>query len=183
MTRIMIDPGHGGEPGAIGRDPFKVRECDVNWTVSTLLRQALERQGLTVATTRRQGEAMGLSKRAARANAFGASVFVSVHCNSHTQTRAHGLEVLHFGSEPGRSLASALLDQLSRHPPFGPAPFNRGLKVRPRLTVLRKTRMPACLVELPFLSSPADLASVIEPVNQIFWAQAIADGVWDWLHA
>ena len=42
MTRVMVDPGHGGkDPGAIGRDPFTVRESEVAWTVAALLRSAL----------------------------------------------------------------------------------------------------------------------------------------------
>ena len=186
MTRVMVDPGHGGkDPGAIGRDPFTVRESEVAWTVAALLRSALARQGWTVATTRRQGEYLSPSARANLANGFGAVAFVSVHCNSHTEPDAHGLEVLHYGSAEGSAegsaLAASVLSQLVRRPPVGPPLRNRGLKVRPGLVVLKKTSMPACLVELPFVSNPADLGSTIEAANQIFWAEAIADGLTDWL--
>ncbi len=182
MTRVMIDPGHGGkDPGALGRDPVKIREAEVVWSVATLTRAALERNGLTVATSRRQAEYLPPIERARAANTLGVVAFVSIHCNSHETSRARGIEVLHYGSAEGKRLAASILRLLKSSPPIGPTPRNRGLVERPRLTVLKRTRMPACLVELPFVSNPDDLAALIEPANQIFWAQAVADGVVDWL--
>ena len=182
--RVMVDPGHGGkDPGAIGRDPFTVKECDIVWCVSALLRDSLQRVGLKVATTRRQGEYISLGERASRANSWPADCFVSIHCNASTNYRAHGIEVLHYGSPGGKLLAECTLAQLDAEPPSGSTIRIRGLKERPGLAVLRKTKMPACLVELPFVSNPGNLGSLIEPDNQVFWADRIARGVVVWVRS
>ena len=181
MTRIMADPGHGGrDPGAIGRDPFTVREKDVAWTVATLVRGFLP--ACTVATTRRQGEFVSLHERAKRANDFNAVGFLSIHCNAVADPKAHGVEVWHHPSSvEGRALADCILRAMLSAPLHGPALENRGLKPSRRLVVLKKTRMPAVLVELPFLSNAQDLTTLIEPCNQIALAQAIAEGTMNWL--
>lgn len=49
------------------------------------------------------------------------------------------------------------------------------------LYVLRGTRMPAVLVELGFLTSPADRGRLTDPERRTLICRAIADGVADWL--
>ena len=177
--RVCVDPGHGGkDPGAIGYKPWRLREAEVVWSVSTVLRHVLEADGHQVLTTRRQGEYVGLAERARRANAWGADLFVSVHCNSFADPAAHGLEVLHYGSEAGEQLARSILDEIFESTYLDRFEIRyRGLKRRPGLAVLRLTRMPAALVELPFISNPTDHAALVDPQAQVEYALAVARGL------
>jgi N-acetylmuramoyl-L-alanine amidase len=173
--KICIDPGHGGrDPGAIGRDPFVLRETDVVWSVSTAVRALLEARGHETLTSHPQASYVYLSERAQAANDWGADLFISIHANSATTSQAHGMEVLHYGSETGERLARGILESLVA---AFPGHRNRGLKKRPELTVLRRTLMPAALVELEFLSNPEQLVFLADGGNQAALARAIAAGI------
>ena len=52
---------------------------------------------------------------------------------------------------------------------------NRGMKVRPGLYVLRKTAMPAVLVELGFITNPSDAALMNN--NPALFARGIYNGI------
>lgn len=176
---ICIDPGHGGrDPGAVGLEPYELHEDDVAWSVSTATAAVLERLGRPHIVTRSQREYVSPGARARFANEQRAAAFVSVHCNAHGSPNAAGFEVLHYpGSRRGATLASAILGRLAWWVP-GP---NRGLKPRANLSVLSKTAMPAVLVELPFISNPAELQWLANLKNQAAAGRSIAAGVDDWI--
>jgi N-acetylmuramoyl-L-alanine amidase len=91
VERIAIDPGHGGnDPGAQG--PTGVREKDVTLAVAHRLAPILARQGLLITLTRDEDRYVTLEERTARANAFGADLFVSIHCNAAENNKRHGVE-------------------------------------------------------------------------------------------
>ena len=56
---------------------------------------------------------------------------------------------------------------------------NRGMRARPSLYVLRKTRMPAVLLELGFITNPED-AALMSGSPELF-AEAIYRGLLDYL--
>lgn len=177
----MVDPGHGGtDSGATAvLNGVVVREAEINWSVcSVLVSELYHRVGVLPITTRDFGESVSLSSRASQANKARAEVFVSVHCNSFTNPRPSGFEVLHYGSEEGVCLARSVGVQMT---PIEQALPYRGIKERPDLVVLRDTEMPACLVELPFMSNPQDLDLLVSMTYQIDVATAIASGVEDFL--
>lgn len=175
--RIYLDPGHGGkDPGAIGYDPWILVEEDVAWSVALGVRVLLEGAGHEVRTSRPQSRYVTLGGRTGEANAWPADAFVSIHCNAAEATTARGVEVLHYGSRAGSLLAQALLEEVRGAVPV----VDRGLKIRPDLAVLRLTQMPAALVELPFISTPAELEMLAAAGAQAAWSRAIARGVLDW---
>jgi N-acetylmuramoyl-L-alanine amidase len=91
VNRIVIDPGHGGnDPGAQGASGLK--EKDVTLAVAHKLAPLLARQGVEVALTRDDDRYVTLEERTARANAFGADLFVSIHCNAAENRTRHGVE-------------------------------------------------------------------------------------------
>ncbi len=91
VARIAVDPGHGGnDPGATG--PSGLKEKDVTLAVAHRIAPMLSRQGLTVALTRDDDRFVPLEERAARANAFGADLFVSIHCNASEKSGRKGVE-------------------------------------------------------------------------------------------
>ena len=88
---VALDPGHGGsDPGAIG--PTGVREKDVTLAVAQLAAKALAAQGVTAVLTRDSDRYVSLEERTARANAAGADLFVSIHCNAAETHAKRGVE-------------------------------------------------------------------------------------------
>ena len=91
VRTVMVDAGHGGrDPGA--RGPGGILEKNVNLRVAMLLGRELKRRGFEVLYTRTTDRYVPLEARTAMANARKADLFVSVHCNAHTDAGASGME-------------------------------------------------------------------------------------------
>lgn len=170
---IVLDPGHGGhDPGAVG--PTGLRESDIVLDVAKRVRDLLLDSGHKVRLTRETDCYVSLSARAEFANRERAELFVSVHCNAATDPRAHGTETWYYPSSVnGRRLAEvlqqALVAALRRR--------DRGLKTSSNLTVLRRTVMPAALVELAFISNDEEEQLLGLDEVRMAAATAIAEGV------
>lgn len=91
VERVVIDPGHGGhDPGAIG--PRGLREKDVTLDIAHRAGPLIARElGVSTLLTRDTDVFVPLDERTARANAFGADLFVSIHCNAAEQTGSDGI--------------------------------------------------------------------------------------------
>ncbi len=91
VERVAIDAGHGGiDPGALG--PSGLKEKEVTLAVAHKLAPILARLGIQVALTRDDDRFVTLEERTARANAFGADLFVSIHCNAAENKTRRGVE-------------------------------------------------------------------------------------------
>ena len=91
VTRVVLDPGHGGyDPGAIG--PAGVKEKDVTLAIARRVAPLLARDGTQVLLTRNDDRFVSLEERTARANSFNADLFVSIHCNAADNHAKHGIE-------------------------------------------------------------------------------------------
>jgi N-acetylmuramoyl-L-alanine amidase len=82
VRRVVLDPGHGGhDPGAIG--PSGLREKDVTLDIAHRTAPLIARElGIVTLLTRDSDDFVALDERTARANAFYADLFVSIHCNA-----------------------------------------------------------------------------------------------------
>jgi N-acetylmuramoyl-L-alanine amidase len=91
ISRIVIDPGHGGhDPGAKGDG---ITEAELVLDVALRLeRMLLKVQGMEVVLTRRTDEFVGLQERTAIANREGADLFLSIHANASENDQARGIE-------------------------------------------------------------------------------------------
>ncbi|HMJ10579.1 MAG TPA: N-acetylmuramoyl-L-alanine amidase [Polyangiaceae bacterium] len=91
IRRVVLDPGHGGhDPGATG--PGGLREKDVTLDIAHRAAPLLARElGVVTLLTRDGDDFVALDERAARANAFHADLFVSIHCNASEDGRAGGV--------------------------------------------------------------------------------------------
>lgn len=91
IRRIVLDPGHGGnDPGALG--PNGLREKDVTLDVAHRAAPLLAREvGVSTLLTRDTDVFVALDERAARANAFNADLFVSIHCNASENADQRGV--------------------------------------------------------------------------------------------
>lgn len=82
FRRVVLDPGHGGhDPGAIGAGGL--REKDVALDIAHRAAPLIARElGISALLTRDGDAYVPLDERVARANAFGADLFISIHCNA-----------------------------------------------------------------------------------------------------
>lgn len=171
--KICIDPGHSGsyEPGACAGG---VTEASMNLAISKALGGTLLLLGYDVIYTRDDDiETDDLGSRAQLANAEGADLFVSIHCNSAESIDANGVEVYHYpDSSEGMLLASNIQGSLVVTTPLN----DRGVK-EADFAVLRLADMPAVLVECGFLSSAKDREFLVDEQKQTAIALGIAAGI------
>lgn len=152
---IVIDAGHGGkDPGA--SSVTKKKEKDFNLTVSKKFNEKLKALGYNTIMTRDTDVFIDLYERTRIANNNNADIFVSIHANAFSNNSSiEGIEVLHYPSSTSdskHSLHQIMLDELLK----GTGAKSRGTIKRPKLVVLRETKMPAVLVEAGFLTNPKE---------------------------
>jgi N-acetylmuramoyl-L-alanine amidase len=174
-TLVMLDPGHGGrDPGAIGLGGL--REVDVILPVAKRVAEILERQGIAVKMTRNSDYFVGLDERVTISRDAGATLFVSIHANSiDNRPDVNGLEVYHYNL--GKSLAetvhNSVLDYINKN---GFYIANRNVRSA-RFLVLRKSAIPAILVETGYLTNEAEVARLRRDDYQKAMAEGIARGI------
>jgi N-acetylmuramoyl-L-alanine amidase len=105
VSRIVIDPGHGGhDPGGAVRGTTEAEiVLDVALRLEKLLEKAPE---VEVILTRRTDEFLPLQERTAIANREGADLFLSIHANANTNTRAGGVETYFLNFATNSSAAA-----------------------------------------------------------------------------
>ncbi|HEY3253597.1 MAG TPA: N-acetylmuramoyl-L-alanine amidase [Polyangiaceae bacterium] len=107
VRRVVLDPGHGGhDPGASG--PSGLREKDVTLDIAHRAAPLIARElGISTLLTRDGDDYVALDERTARANAFQADLFVSIHCNASEDGAGRG--VMTFVLDDSRDAASTRL--------------------------------------------------------------------------
>lgn len=185
--KITIDPGHGGsDSGAIG--PTGVMEKSVTLRVAQELKRLLAAEGATVYMTRttdtevspKGAGASDIEELQARCdipNKNGSDIFISIHMDSFTSGAAKGTTGYYYslGSKKSRELAdkvrAGVIDQLDTQ--------SRGTQSS-NFYVVKHTDMPATLLEVAFISNPAEeqLMNSEEGIRKA--AQGIADGIADY---
>lgn len=169
-TVVVIDAGHGGyDRGGIPGQ--RVSEKDMTLDVAQRLRKVLSANGYRVVMTRDSDVFVPLGTRTAIANQYRNAIFVSIHFNSATRRGADGIET-YFYSRDSLALASAI-----HHYVAGGAPSpNRGVRRRGYF-VLRRTNVPAILVECGFLTNPTEASYVQNASYRQKLAEEIAAGI------
>jgi N-acetylmuramoyl-L-alanine amidase len=109
VSRIVIDPGHGGhDAGAKGKSGVVESELvlDVALRVEKMLQNV---GGVEVILTRRTDDFIELPERTAIANREGADLFLSIHANASTSSLAHGIETyfLNFATNVSAAAVAA----------------------------------------------------------------------------
>lgn len=181
-TKIFVDAGHGGtDPGAVGNG---VIEQYVNLNVALELAELLRRGGYEVMLYRSTptenvlpGKSADLSNRAAMANNWGADYFVSIHTNSSPNPAANGFEVYVYRLG---TRAQALAESIVRSFVSRLGSKDNGVR-QANFAVLRRTNMPAVLVELGYLSNPTEALNLNSPAWQNAAAQAIYNGIYNYV--
>ncbi|MDR9746724.1 N-acetylmuramoyl-L-alanine amidase family protein [Paenibacillus taichungensis] len=172
---VIIDPGHGGrQSGAVS--VTGAYEKDFNLAVGLKV-QALLQQHTEIQTviTRQDDTELSLQQRVDIAQLNQADIFVSIHGNKFTTPVPNGIETL-YSRKDSKDLADILHKHVLQITGFK----DRGVKTA-SLHVTRETTMPAVLIELGFLSNPSDEAMMLTEDYQNKCAQAIVDGIVEYL--
>lgn len=159
--KVYIDQGHnprGFNTGAEGNGFF---EQDITYEIGLRLYDYLAAnpefeprlsrpEPDTVLGT---NNSSSLTARVREANSWGADVFVSLHTNASTNPSANGSEVLVYRTS---GAAYELAEDILREMTAVTGLRSRGVIARPGLYVLRRTNMPAVLVEMGFITNEAE---------------------------
>ena len=173
---MMLDSGHGGsDPGAVYRGR---REKDDTLRLTLAVGEILQENGIEVLYTRTTDVYLSPYERAVEANQAGVDFFLSIHRNSYpTDNEVMGVESLIYDlSGLKYQMAQEINEQLETV-----GFVDLGVKARPNLVVLKRTKMPAVLVEAGFINSNTDNQLFDDNFEDI--AQAIADGILDTLES
>ena len=170
MATVILDAGHGGSDfGAVyeGRN-----EKDDNLALTLAVGDILAANGVDVLYTRTNDIYETPTAKALEGNASGADYFISIHRNSSPIPGQYtGIESLVYNrNSTAGNIARNINTNLEA---LGFA--NQGVNERRNLAVLRRTTMPAVLVEAGFINNDADNALFDQRFDEI--AQAIADGI------
>jgi N-acetylmuramoyl-L-alanine amidase len=190
---VALDPGHGGrDPGALYHG---LHESDVNLAIALHTRPLLSDAGAQVVLTRERNALVGpadgtitqdLQARALVANRAGASVFISIHANVHSDDDISGA-ITFYGPESGynggqrrtsqqvelsRELAGAIQAGVTART----AVIDRGVR-RASFWVLGATTMPSVLLEAGFLTNAAEARNLGEDGFRRRVAEGITAGL------
>ena len=159
--KIFIDQGHNPQGVNAGAEGFGLREQDITYNVGIYLRDILANDPRFEARVSRPTEdtvlgttnATSLAARVNAANAWPADYFLSLHVNANTNPNVNGTEMYIFRSGgEAQTLAESLLDSITTRLDTK----RNGVFVRPSLYVLRRTSMPAVLLELAYITNEDD---------------------------
>jgi len=176
--KILVDPGHGGtETGSIGPNGYP--EKDVNLVVSKLLQEQLIARGATVYMTREEDKEVSLADRMKMIDQLQPAIALSIHYNalpdSGDAINTKGIGTFWYHPQAhnlAMFLHNYLVEELKR-PSYGVFWNN--------LALTRPYSTPSVLLELGFMINPEEFEWVINPQEQEKLANAIADGVTQWI--
>lgn len=184
MIKIYIDQGHNPREFNTGAEGNGFYEQDITYDIGVLLYELfLENPNFTPRlsrptpdTIKGNSNAGSLTARVNEANEWGADIFLSLHTNAAINENATGSEALIYSraSRVALELAENILDSLTDITGLR----NRGVIERPGLYVLKRTRMPAVLVEMGFITNRYDAELMAYSPN--LFAEGIYRGVLDY---
>lgn len=167
---IIIDAGHGGsDPGAVYGNR---QEKNDNLNLALAVGRILTEDGFNVIYTRTDDIYETPFQKATEANSANGDFFISFHRNSNPiPNSSEGVETLVYDK-------SGIKEQIAQNINSNLAALgftNRGVIERPNLVVLKRTNMPAILIETGFINNDEDNALYDSRFNEI--ASAISSAV------
>ena len=177
---VVIDAGHGAKmPGATIRG---VMEKDIDLAIVKELKGLFDARGddsIGVYYTRLDDTDPAFANRSGLANDTDADLFVSIHNNSYqSSAEVNGTTVLYDESRPAEGNSSMRLAGILLEKVTGAlGSKNRGLSKGNDIYVIRTCEAPAALVEVGFMTNPAELAKLTSADYQKKCAQGIYEGI------
>ena len=168
---VVLDPGHGGsDPGAVGING--IQEKQVTLAIAQQVAAYLTQQGVQVVLTRTDDSDVELEPRVQMAEQGQATLFVSIHANSISLDRpdVNGIETYYYSN--GEQMAQVIQDSIVQ----GTGMNDKGIHSA-RFYVLRRTSMPAVLIETGFVTGSDDAPRLANASFQSQMALSIAQGI------
>ena len=176
---VMVDAGHGGsDSGALS--PHGWPEKEVNLLQARAIRNALRRLGFKVVMTRDDDSFPPLYSRPRDAWRLKVDAFISVHHNATAANRNPRLSrhtTTYASNEKGLALAAAIQKRVG--PTLAPI-RDCGAQIK-SLAVCRNPAVPSCLIEVDFINLPEGEEASWDPQRHSRVAQAVAQGLLDWM--
>ncbi|TCP59402.1 N-acetylmuramoyl-L-alanine amidase [Tumebacillus sp. BK434] len=185
---VMIDPGHGGyDPGVLSDG---LREADLALSIGKELQKELADQMIPAVMTRSTdidfaqpglrgitAKRSDLARRVNMAFEQGATMYISLHANVSPLATRGGAEVFYPADLPeAKKLAEIIQKKLHALPGM----TKRDAKAA-NYYLLRNQNIPALIIECGYLNISGDRSKLISPPYQRQLAQAIAEGVQEYL--
>ncbi len=189
---VILDPGHGG--GDLGAVVHGIQEKDIALAVARKVRDRLT-AWTPVMLTREDDHYVTLDRRVVDAADWDGALFVSIHLNQVRSRRSAGAVVYSFGATGSRRRSR----RRHRKVPWMPAPprvESRGgdalaraivtelrrdgvnaKQARSDYYVLKEPAEPSVLVELGYLSNPAEAKRLTDPAYQDRLADSLAKAI------
>ncbi len=182
--KIFIDQGHNPQGVNAGAEGFGMREQDITYNVGMYLADILRNDSrFEVKTSRNSSDevlgtsnATSLATRVDAANSWPADYFISIHANANTNPAINGSEVYVYEEY---SQAYYLAEQVLEAMVERVGTKDNGVRLNPSLYVLRRTNMPAILVELGYITNESDAQKLRD--DQYEFAYAIYQGLLNYL--
>lgn len=181
---VCIDAGHGGKDPGAESAYHGYEEKVLTLQTAQMVQNFLNQLGYRTEMTRHHDHFVPLEKRAEMANVSDADLFVSIHYNHAPSVSAKGIEVFYFEDEAdagrvteskrlGRRVLSRLIERTGAN--------SRGVKTA-KFVVIKKTNMPAILIEGGFLTNVEERKRLQDPHYIHFVALGIAQGIDAYFH-
>ena len=182
--KIFIDQGHNPQGVNAGAEGFGMREQDITYNVGMYLADILRNDSRFEVKTSRNSpnEVLGtsnstsLAARVNAANSWSADYFISIHANANTNPAINGSEVYVYQEY---TQAYYLAEQVLQAIVERVGTKDNGVRLNPSLYVLRRTKMPAILVELGYITNESDAQKLKD--NQYEFAYGIYQGLLNYL--
>ena len=182
--KVFIDQGHNPSGVNAGAEGFGLREQDITYNVGIYLADILRADPRFEVRLSRNypTESLGfsnsssLSQRVRLANEWPADYFISIHVNANTNPNINGSEAYVYRAYTqayylAEDVLQAIVNRVGTK--------NNGVKVNPSLYVLKRTKMPAILVELAYITNESDAQKLKN--DQYSFAYAIYIGLLNYL--
>lgn len=183
--KIYIDQGHNPQNPNAGAEGNGLREQDITYKIGVELANLINANPNLEARLSRPtpetqlgtSNASSLAARVNDANSWGADYFISLHTNASTMPSASGVEGYVYALDTS---AAELSEDIVENLTEATGLRNRGVFARPSLYVLRRTAMPATLIELGYITNASDAALMNE--NPQLFARGIYNGILEYLN-
>jgi len=151
--RVCIDAGHGGkDPGAVHGG---IKEKDLNLKAALKLKALLQTAKVDVLLSREGDNDVALGGRTGMANAHEVDLFISIHANASPSALPYGVQTYIYSKETRKLIGDAVQAEMEKVYNQD-SEWNRVID-GPGLYVLKRTKCPAILIEMGFMTNKADL--------------------------
>lgn len=178
LFKVVIDAGHGGSD--VGATRNNVFEKDINLKVSKMVEKELKKKNVKVYMVRDKDKTVSLAERCEYSNDKKPDIFVSIHANASLNDETYGIET-HWWKNDSIKLAEQVHKQMKKNIKKWDT-IDRGL-FKSQFYVINHTDAPAILCEIGFISNRKERNELIKTNRQEEIAEAIADGIYNYLKA